>query len=228
MRTKMPKHVIPDTKCTGCLACYNACPLNAISINADNRGFFIPFIDETKCVGCGKCSSVCNKEIKRTSNASTSQTGYIVFSKNKCGYKNGSSSGVFTTIALNFLNNKRSVVCGAAFIDGLVKHVLVFEKKDVYKLSGSKYVQSFIGDIYQKIEDLLKKDFDVLFSGTPCQVDGLKTYLNKDYKNLFTIDLICHGVPSPAFLKKDLEQYCDYKSITNISFRTKNLLFKSR
>ena len=91
----MPKHVIPDTKCTGCLACYNACPLNAISINADNRGFFIPFIDETKCVGCGKCSSVCNKEIKRTSNASTSQTGYIVFSKNKCGYKNGSSSGVF-------------------------------------------------------------------------------------------------------------------------------------
>ena len=194
---------VTDKKlCSGCHACYSVCPKRCISMKADSEGFCYPNIDESKCIDCGMCKRVCpilNKHIGSRGQA------YACINKDENIRMRSSSGGVFTLIA-EYVINCGGVVFGAAFDDELnVCHTDIKSSEGLEKLRGSKYLQSKIGDTYKKAKEYLIKGRTVLFTGTPCQISGLKTYLGKDYDNLITQDLICHGAPSPKVWKKYLE-----------------------
>lgn len=188
----------------------------------NEEGFLFPKIDENKCVKCGKCIRVCQIDDidKKENRIIKSYLGY-----SKQNEINSASGGIFTTIAKKFLNEKKGYVVGASMDnEGFeVKHIIIDNINDLYKLQNSKYVQSNMGNIYNEVKKNLNKDKWVLFSGTPCQVAGLKKFLVKKYDKLLTIDIVCHGVPSPKFWKKNIEFYKNkYKQISKIQFRHKD------
>lgn len=190
----MTELYINNDKCCGCEACCNICPKQAITLKEDARGFAYPSIDEKKCINCGLCKSVCiyQNEVSKTKPIAA----FAAACKSKDLIKKVASGGVFSICAENILN-RGGIVYGAAFIQGChVKHIRVDSLKELWKIQGSKYVQSEIADSYQRVKVDLQSGKDVLFSGTPCQIAGLKNFLRKEYDNLYTIDLICHGVPS--------------------------------
>ncbi len=206
-------------KCTGCAACCNTCPVDAITMIEGHNTFLYPHIDESKCINCGRCEKVCIVNNLKKDNIKP-KTMYA-FRACEDIRMNCSSGGVFPILANHIINNG-GYVCGAAFDDDFrLKHILVSDKENLPKLYLSKYVQSSIGTIYKEIEQLLKVNKTVLFCGTPCQVAGLKNVLNKDYKNLFTIDLLCHGVPSQTVFDLYLKDITNGKSIKNVVFRNK-------
>lgn len=212
--------------CVGCNNCQNVCPQNAIQMRENEEGFFSPYIDDNKCVSCGKCIESCQM-YQANRLAPEIQECYVSISKNKTYYNQGASGGIFGTIADWFFKEfPRGCVVGAAFQSGKVSHILVQEAKSIKILQNSKYVQSDLTSIFQIIKLKLEYGSYVLFSGTPCQVFALKLYLKSDFFNLFTIDLICHGVPSASFLQKDLSHYGN--NITDLKFRHKKLFLKSR
>lgn len=177
--------------CTSCMACFNSCPVNAIKIEKDKYGEFRPYIDETKCIKCGKCKKVCPSnnlpkfnEIKKC---------YAAISANKDEASNSASGGIAYEISKDILLNG-GIVYGVIIDKNLnTKHARIDDILDLKNTQGSKYAQSYIGDTYIKVKEDLKNNKNVLFVGSPCQVAGLKNYLNKDYGNLLTIDLVCHG-----------------------------------
>ncbi|MEG1344494.1 MAG: Coenzyme F420 hydrogenase/dehydrogenase, beta subunit C-terminal domain [Clostridia bacterium] len=206
-------------KCTGCFACFNICKNNAITIKEDKEGFLFPIIDKSKCINCKKCFNVCpsnkNIELKKPSQV------WAVINNNMQEYINSSSGGAFYVFAKEIINEGGKVY-GACFNESLeVKHIRVETIDGLSKLRGSKYVQSQINDIYTKVKCDLENDTKVLFSGTPCQVAGLKNYLIKSYENLITIDLICHGVPSQKIFDKYIEYIGKGRKITDFKFRHK-------
>lgn len=210
------------SKCSGCHGCYNICPKNAIEMIQDEKGFLYPKVNKEKCIDCGLCDRVCpilNKaEIKNQPRA------FAAYNKDENIRKNSSSGGVFTLLAEKILE-KNGVVFGAKFDEDFnVVHNYVERKEDLDAFRGSKYVQSKIGDAYKKTEEFLKDGRPVLFTGTPCQVEGLKTFLRKDYENLYTQDLICHGVPSPKVWRKYLNfrEKQDASRPVRINFRQKD------
>lgn len=216
-------------KCVGCRNCELVCKCGAITIQANKEGFLAPVIDEEKCVHCGKCTEVCCMETDNIKTCRDQQIAYIAISKNKKLYKKSASGGIFSTIAYRFLSdNENAVVCGAAFFDGEVRHIIITDVEEISFLQGSKYVQSNLNHVFKEIKQYLKSGKKVLFSGTPCQVSALYLYLKQRYDKLYTIDLICHGVPSPQFLKKDVESYATYEKVVDIQFRKKNPLFYSK
>lgn len=207
-------------KCTGCTACYSSCPKNAIIMKENMEGFLVPIINSEKCVECGICRNICpvNKQDKQKQIADPQC--YAVYSLDEKIHQNSSSGGVFAVIAKYILNNG-GAVCGAAFAENLeVRHILIEDTLDLYKLQGSKYVESRLYDSFIRIKEELDSGKIVLFSGTMCQVQGLLSFLKKPYDNLFTIDLICHGVPSPIVFKKYLSEQ-NIKNIIEIKFRDK-------
>lgn len=223
MNNRVEQHAV---SCVGCMGCANVCPTRAIQMQYDDNGFLYPIVDDTKCLNCSKCKSVCQMYQSRPVEEYF-QCGYIAISQHKKIYQNAASGGVFGAIAMSFFDNYPSAcVIGAAFLNGKVSHVSIKSKSEIEKLQNSKYVQSEMGEIYKDIKSALDDGREVLFSGTPCQVYALNLFLNKQYDKLFTIDLICHGVPSPLFLKRDLQQYGD--DIENIKFRFKKRHLKSR
>ena len=180
--------------CTQCFACQQACPMQCISRIESNAGFYIPDIDYNKCIGCGKCISVCHKLNDVVSNKP--KVAYACWTKDVDERRKSSSGGAFSALADSILNIG-GVVYGATMRNDLhVCHVAIDDAKDLQKLQGSKYVQSELGNSYKDIKQLLIDKRPVLFTGTPCQVASLRTYLNKDYETLYTCDLVCHGVPS--------------------------------
>lgn len=208
--------------CCGCWACANICPKDAITMVEDEKGFKYPKIDNEKCINCGLCEKVCpiinNKNVKREVKA------YACFNKNLEIRMNSSSGGIFSLIA-NYILDLNGVVFGAQFDKEFnVVHSYIDNKKDLYKFQCSKYVQSEIGDTYRKAKELLDNDKYVLFTGTPCQIEGLYKFLRKDYDNLYTQDFICHGVPSPRVWRKYLKETNNkYKEQPKeISFRSKD------
>ncbi len=214
------------TECTGCTACKHSCGKNAIFMRADKEGFLYPQVDASLCVKCKKCVEVCasNIELSKIELPST----FAVKTKELDVLLNSSSGGVFFHLTENILE-EQGVVFGAAFTDDLiVKHIGVESLDDVWKLMGSKYVQSDLGDVFKQIKELLELSRKVLFVGTPCQVAGLKTYLKKDYGNLILVDFICHGVPSPLAFEKYVEtlkrKYGN--KINLIKFRDKSIDWK--
>ena len=186
--------------CSGCHACYNACPVGCISMEYDAEGFLYPKIDKEKCINCGKCEKVC--PVINEYKDGKKGTAYACINKDESVREKSSSGGVFTLIAEYVLDNG-GVVFGTAFDDKFnVVHIKVDNKEGLDKLRGSKYVQSSIGTTFKQAKDCLEEGRLVLFTATPCQISGLKAYLGRDYDNLITQDIICHGVPSPKVWQK--------------------------
>ena len=207
--------------CSGCQACKNICPKDCISMEYDNEGFLYPVIDKLKCVNCQKCINVCeyNKEISEVSN----QKVYAARNKDENIVKKSSSGGLFIPLS-DYILEENGMICGAKFNEEyLVTHDITNNKEIRDSFCGSKYLQSNVGDIYKEVEKNLKVGRKVLFTGTPCQVDGLKNYLNKEYDNLVLMDFVCHGVPSPILFKKHIDKKSKkYKdNISNLTFRYK-------
>jgi len=197
---------IKDKKdCTGCYSCSNICPHNYITMEIDTEGFWYPRVDNTKCTKCGLCLKVC--PIKNKITIRNIPIAYACINKNEAVRLESSSGGIFTLIAEQVIDNG-GIVFGAGFnIDNGVEHNYVETKGELYRFRGSKYVQSKTGDTYKQIKDHIKQGKEVLFSGTPCQVAGLKLYIGQPYSKLFCIDIVCHGVPSP----KVWEHYISYR-----------------
>ena len=187
--------------CCGCGACAQVCPKKCISMVADQEGFLYPVIADKQCVGCGKCSSICPILNSRAITNDVSKI-FAAYSLDDDIRMNSSSGGIFSLLA-NAVLDSNGVVFGAAFDSNwLVHHVAVDKSTELSKLRGSKYLQSRIENTYAEAEMLLKQGRKVLFSGTGCQIAGLKRYLGKDFEHCYTVDILCHGVPSPYVWEK--------------------------
>ena len=206
--------------CTGCSACVNSCGKNAIRMERDAEGFAYPVIDAEVCVRCGRCSAVC--PLLHTREEKTMPAVYAAWNRDDKIRKDSTSGGVFSVLADCILTDG-GVVYGAA-LDGSqhLRHVACFRKEDLWRLRGAKYVQSDLGETFREIKKHLESR-PVLFSGTPCQVDGLYRYLGRRPENLVTCDLVCHGVPSPAVwedMARSIERQ-KKKSLQAVRFRNK-------
>ena len=224
----MPIKIQDKTKCTGCFACESVCPKECITMKEDAEGFWYPLVKYDECISCELCTKKCPIINPREIDRSYEIVSYAAINKNEKTRANSSSGGLFSAIAEAVIK-KNGVVFGASFSEDfsvLTKSVDAIEK--IYQLQGSKYVQSRIGDSYKIAKLLLEAGRIVFFTGTPCQIGGLYSYLNKDYDNLLTADLICHGVPSPLVWRK----YINYRKevaqsdIAKTSFRHKNCGWK--
>ena len=195
------------SNCSGCHACANACLKNCIDLISDEEGFWYPQVDKGKCIDCGLCKKVCPIIHKWQPDESRTTKAIAAINMNDDIRLKSSSGGVFTLIAEEIIN-QGGVVFGAAFADDFrsVHHICVDNTDDLNKLRGSKYVQSKIGDSYKQAKDYLDSGRTVLFTGTPCQIGGLYSYLRKQYDNLLTQDIICHGVPSPMVWEKYVDE----------------------
>lgn len=215
--------LVSKEKCSGCSACFNACKLGALTMETDETGFWFPKIDRVKCVECGTCVRACPAKEKPEYKCEDPKA-YIVQNKDDEVRRQSTSGGAFTAIAKQIIR-RGGVVFGAAIDDEYkVSHVWVETEEGLEKFRSSKYVQSWVGTAYQEAEKFLKDGREVCFSGTPCQINGLKKYLRKDYNNLLTIDVMCRAVPSPKVLKKYLEYQKErHPSFNRIVFRDKSL-----
>lgn len=213
--------VCSNNKCNGCMSCLDICPREAIHIEKSLKSYNA-HIDMEKCIACGLCHNVC------PSNASClahpPQMWCQGWSNDLEIRKNGSSGGVATALSLNFIRNG-GYVCSCVFNDGKFGFVITADEKDLANFSGSKYIKSDAIGIYSKVFTLLQRGEKVLFIGLPCQVAGMVNYakFKRNDKNLYTVDLICHGTPSPMFLDMFLSQYGVLaKNCDNIGFRVKD------
>lgn len=209
-------------KCCGCGACINICQRKAISMKPDIYGFDYPVVDEDLCINCGKCVSVCQIENKNIS-LNNPVKCFAAVNKNKDVLKTSSSGGVFGQLA-DFVLKQNGVVFGCRFDNNIVPvHTYTENLEEIVSFQGSKYVQSKTGEAFLQVKRFLEENRLVLFTGTPCQVAGLLTFLGKAYINLLTADLSCHGVPSYGFFK-DYILYLERKykiKITDFRFRGK-------
>ena len=190
--------------CCGCGACVNACPVSAISMQEDELGFKYPAIDSDKCIKCGLCEKTCVYK-KDTLSNNTPQKVYAVTNKNRDTVMRSTSGGVFAEIARKVLEDG-GLVYGVAYGDDIstdgVRHVCIENESELARIQGSKYVHSNMGFTMQKIKSDLESGRTVMFSGSPCQIAGLRGYLKKDYDNLILVDVICHGVPSQRWFSE--------------------------
>ena len=206
--------------CTGCGACASGCPKDAISMERDKEGFLYPAVHEEACVRCGHCTAVCPALHPREPRPLPAV--FAAWNRDESVRKDSTSGGVFSVLA-EYILESGGVVFGAA-LDGRqhLRHVACFRKEDLWRLRGAKYVQSDLGDCYREVKRWLQTK-PVLFSGTPCQVDGLYRYLGCRPENLTTCDLVCHGVPSPGVwedMVRSIEKRKG-KSLQVVRFRNK-------
>ena len=213
--------LVNKSKCSGCSACYNACKVNALQMVEDKTGFWFPQIEKERCVECGACMKAC-PAMDKPYYSCDDPKAYIVQNKDDRIRRQSTSGGAFTGIARQIIA-QGGVVFGAAIDENYhVSHIYVETEKGLGKFRSSKYVQSKIGSSYSKAESLLKSGRLVCFSGTPCQIYGLKKYLRKEYDNLITVDVMCRAVPSPKVLQKYLSyQREQYPEFDKIVFRDK-------
>lgn len=222
-------NIIDKKNCNGCKACLNICPKGCIEMHTDEEGFWYPKVEVDKCAGCGLCEAVCPEINVYSKEISYEEAACLAAWNNDEKMREDSSSGgVFTSIAENILS-KGGVVFGAGYDETFkVIHKEVSRVEDLKELRGSKYVQSDIGKTYSSVKRNLDTGIKVLFTGTPCQVAGLYNYLQKDYEELYTCDVVCHGVPSPLVFEKykaNIEGQFESK-IKEISFRNKEFGWK--
>lgn len=208
-------------ECCACGACYSTCSKHAISMIEDEIGFVYPHIDQEKCIGCGLCHKVCSYQ--STKDGLRSLTGYVATNTNMNQLMNSTSGGAFSAIATNVIK-KGGIVYGAAydFVEGkiIVKHIGIDRIEDLPKIQGSKYVHSYAFPVFREIKDQLSKGRNVLFSGTPCQVDAVNGLFGNSNPNFYTIDIICHGVPNQKIFNDYVHTISE--DIIDFSFRDKN------
>ena len=209
--------------CAGCFACAASCPKSCISMQPDEEGFLYPSVDGEKCINCGLCERVCPvMKNKEKADEPFAGKAYGAYARDEAIREKSSSGGLFTLLATAVLR-RGGVVFGASFDEKMkLSHRAIESEEELSLLRGSKYLQSEIGDSYQKAKAFLSEGRPVYFSGTPCQIAGLRSYLGKEYEGLITQDLVCHGVPSPFVFR----QYLAYKGkeregVTGLSFRDK-------
>lgn len=210
--------------CTGCGACVNICPLHCIIIGLNDDGFRVPVIDTAKCINCGKCSKFCPSNIRSRYNYALSDLKAYSYTINDSKIlQESSSGGGFTAIAAEIIS-RGGAVFGAEFDECFnVVHVEVDRVSDLHKLRGSKYVESDTKSTYLEAKKYIEQGRLVLYVGTPCQIAGLYASLEyKEYENLYTIDLLCHGVPSASLFRSYLDYLnSKYGKVVYYSFRNK-------
>lgn len=207
-------------KCTGCGACIQRCPRQCIGWENGEFDFRYPQIDTDRCIECGLCEKACPIDTERA--ALPNQKAYAAVHESTDVLKRSTSGGAFTAIA-HAIFARGGVVYGATMGKKMrVFHMRIESESDLDKLRGSKYIQSDIGSTYQQAESDLKSGRTVLYTGTPCQIDGLHHFLGKGYKNLYTADVVCHGVGSQAYFDKYMEYaHKRYGNVQEIRFRSK-------
>ena len=211
-----------EKKCTGCMACFNVCKHDAISVK-EKHGFLYPIIDKEKCVNCGLCSKVCPELQKVDRKEPMNKIAYAVFNLDKQQRDASSSGGVFITLA-RYIINMGGVIYGAAYDANLsVNHIRISKLEDIHFLQGSKYVQSNIGSTYRLVENDLNAGLFVLFSGVSCQIAGLRKYLRKGYEKLYMVEVLCHGGASPVAFRNHLLYISkqNHSKVTDVNFRYK-------
>ena len=203
-------------KCCGCWACKNVCPKQCITMEEDKEGFCYPNVNISNCINCGLCEKVCPIILKKELSP-FDQKAFVVQNKDPNVLRESTSGGFFSAIA-NYVLSKGGVVIGCHLNEEFeAEHFIVDSSENLSQFRNSKYVQSIIGDTFQQAKALLKEGRLVLFSGTPCQLEGLLDYLQKPYANLYTVD-----VPSPLILRKYLEMHqCVRGELKSVKFRDK-------
>lgn len=208
-------------RCSGCAACYNVCPVHAITMQADREGFLYPCIDQSVCIQCGRCDRIC-PYISMPESRKDLQACFAAYNADEKERSISSSGGIFIALARAVIRNG-GVVYGAAYDeDHLVYHAKAEDDRGVKRLVGSKYLQSRIGEIYQDVSAQLKKQRQVLFVGSSCQIGGLRSFLGMDPKGLICVDFICLGVPSPKIWRDYLDVFFDRNKIKAINFKDKS------
>lgn len=220
--------------CCGCGACKNICPCQCISMTENDEGFIIPCIDDSICVECGMCLKTCPASDEKCEITQTEKNVYVGYNKSEDERKVSSSGGIFVLLAKKILDEYNGVVFGAAFNEKQnLAHIRVDCLNDLNRVLTSKYVQSDCSRVFPKVLEDLKFGKKVLFSGTPCQVEGLEKYIQlqkvteetrlKINDNLYTIDFVCHGVPSNG-VWRSYKSYLEDEFKSNIiqtNFRSK-------
>lgn len=212
-------------KCTGCTACANICGNHAITMNYDKWGHSYPTVNIDLCTECGLCEKICpllhNENIPSDKNLENLSI-YAAYNKNSQERKQSTSGGIFPLLARYILSGG-GIVYAAKFDENYhIEHAALEHENELNAFRGSKYAQSDLSDIFRKIRSNLKSR-KVLFVGTPCQVAGLKSFLYKDYPNLYTCDFICMGISSPVIWEAYLDSYWNRKEIKHIFFKDKRL-----
>ena len=215
--------VVDKSKCCGCAACAQRCPKQCITMLQDKEGFLYPTVDAVKCIDCGLCEKVC--PVINARKERLPQKVYAAKNHDEEIRRQSSSGGIFTILAETTIN-AGGVVFGVMFNENWeVLHSYTETVEGLAAFRGSKYVQSVIGNSYKQAEAFLKQGREVLFSGTPCQIAGLKRYLRKEYDNLLTVECVCHGVPSPLVWHEylnDIKTKNDTDKILDVKFRVKS------
>lgn len=207
--------------CCGCTACANICPNHCIDMLPDNEGFLYPIVNHTTCTKCRLCVEVC--PILKKTQISSIPTAYLCRAKSSEILGTSTSGGAFTPIA-QYVINKGGVVFGASFDENWnVRHTSATIMDEVSKFRGSKYVQSNLGKSFSEVISYLKEGRWVCFSGTPCQISGLASFLNRKYEKLILVDLVCRGTPSPLLWKK----YIQYQEFRNKS-KVRSVVFRNK
>lgn len=213
-------------QCSGCGACAAACPKQCIELKTDGEGFWYPVIDRDRCISCGRCDRVCPIRSPLSKPQDFTSKAYAANNLNTVVRMQSSSGGVFTPLAEAVLKDG-GVVFGAAMSEDqrTAHHIAVTERSELWKLRGSKYLQSSTDGAYHEVQAVLNKGRKVLFSGTPCQVAGLQAFLGAAAAdpNLLCVDFVCHGVPSP----KVWQHYVSYReSCADAAARRTNFRYK--
>lgn len=224
MIKEKPVLFVNKSDCSACCACYNVCPKDAIQMIEDECGYYYPNIDAQKCIGCNRCKNVC--AFQNTEEVNVPLITYVAVAKNKTVLSKSASGGVFGALGEAVIKEGGCVYGAAYDTDFSVKHIFADTEAELEKIQGSKYTQSYIGTAFREVKKkLLESDRFVIFSGCPCQIAGLKAYLGKNYGNLLTIDLICHGVPSNKMFKEYIKAFEKRENVTvnAFTFRDKHL-----
>lgn len=214
--------ILEKEECCGCSACQQICPQRCIQMEPDNEGFLYPKVYSETCINCGLCEKVC--PVKNTFKPASQPNSFGARTLDEELRESSSSGGVFTILASKIIE-RGGVVFGARFNeDWSIIHDYSESLEGLKQFRGSKYVQSRLGNTYSTIKEMLKKRRLVLFTGTPCQVAGLKHFLRKDYPTLYTMDMVCHSISSPKVWQLYLKELDCNKDFSDITFREKRIL----
>lgn len=213
-------NIVNKADCTGCTACKNICPQKCIKMKKDEEGFLYPEIDKEKCINCGLCEKIC--PVKNAKKNARQQHAYVFQNSDDDVRRESTSGGAFSAIAEYVIKNN-GIVFGVQFDENFkVVHGKAESIEDLAKFRNSKYVQSEVGNAFAEVKEYLENDRMVCFSGTSCQIEGLKNFLRKDYDNLILVDVVCRAVPSPLVWEKYLNlKKKENEDIKNIRFRDK-------